>query len=160
MQPADVPAVARLEQAIFRKEAWPRAAFAYLLGVLAGARPARGQLWVAADGARRIVGYVGVELSALGGEADVINLAVDPAARRHGVGRRLLEAAVAYCRARGVPLVWLRVRAGNRPARAFYRRCGFVPVGRFRAYYDDPREDAVLMAASPTPRTAPARREA
>ena len=149
MRPADLPAVARLERAIFRREAWPRAAFAYLHAILAASRPPRGRLWVATVGARQVVGYVGIELSALGGEADVINLAVDPAARRHGLGRRLLGTALSYGRARGVPLVWLRVRAGNRGARVFYGRCGFVPVGRFRAYYDDPRDDAILMAVWP-----------
>jgi [ribosomal protein S18]-alanine N-acetyltransferase len=103
---------------------------------------------VAEDQPGAIRGYVGVELSALGGEADVINLAVHPAHRRHGVGRRLLTAAVAYCRRRQIPLVWLRVRASNRSARAFYGRCGFVVVGRFRGYYEQPREDAVLMRAA------------
>jgi ribosomal-protein-alanine N-acetyltransferase len=102
---------------------------------------------VAEDRPGALLGYVGVELSALGGEADVINLAVDPAHRRHGIGRRLLRAAVAYCRRRRIPLVWLRVRASNRSARAFYRRCGFAVVGRFRGYYEEPREDAVLMRA-------------
>ena len=81
----------------------------------------------------------------LGGEADLINLAVDPSHRRRGLGRRLVAAA-AYCRRRGVVLLWLRVRASNRGARAFYRRCGFGAIGRFRGYYDEPREDAVLMA--------------
>jgi ribosomal-protein-alanine N-acetyltransferase len=103
------------------------------------------------------VGYAGLELSVLGGEADLVNLAVVPAARRRGVGRRLLEAAVAFCRRRGVALLWLRVRASNHAARAFYLQAGFRTVGRFRAYYATPREDAVLMALSPRPRP-PARR--
>ncbi|HEV8672462.1 MAG TPA: ribosomal protein S18-alanine N-acetyltransferase [Methylomirabilota bacterium] len=135
----------RLERAIFAGEAWPAAAFAYVHHVFAAARPPRGRLWVAEGPPQTILGYVGVELSALGGEADVINLAVHPGHRRHGVGRRLLATAVAYCRRRRVALVWLRVRASNRAARTFYRRCGFVVAGRFRGYYDDPRDDAVLM---------------
>lgn len=146
MDAADVPAVARLERAIFRREAWPPSAFAYLGRILTVARPPRGRFWVAETRDGRVVGYAGLELSALGGEADIVNLAVDPAHRRHGVGRRLVGAARAFCRTRGVPLLWLRVRASNRGARAFYRRCGFRAVGRFRGYYDDPPEDAFLMA--------------
>ena len=146
MRAADAPAMARIEQEVFGREAWPRSAFAYLHAVFAAARPARGRLWVAETTGGGIVGYVGVELSALGGEADVVNLAVDPAHRRRGIGRTLMAAAVGYARTRRVELVWLRVRAGNRTARAFYRRCGFEMVGRFRGYYADPREDAVLMA--------------
>jgi len=148
MRAADAPAMARIEQALFAREAWPRSVFAYLHAVFAAARPARGRLWVAEASGGRIVGYVGVELSALRGEADLVNLAVDPAHRRRGVGRALMATAVGYCRTRRVELVWLRVRAGNRGARAFYRRCGFEVVGRFRGYYADPREDAVLMGVS------------
>jgi ribosomal-protein-alanine N-acetyltransferase len=150
MRPDDVAAVARIERAVFGAEAWPRGAFAYATAVFDRASPPRGRLWVAAERGR-IVGYAGLELSALGGEADVVNLAVTPAARRRGVGRRLVAAAVGFCRQRGVALVWLRVRASNRTARAFYRRIGFRTVGRFRAYYAGPREDAVLMALSPRP---------
>ena len=146
MKAADAPAIARIERQVFGADAWPRAAFAYLHAVFAAARPGRGRIWVAEGPAHRVIGYVGVELSALGGEADVVNLAVDPAHRRGGVGRALLGAAVDYCRARQVAIVWLRVRAGNRGARAFYRACGFRVVGRFRGYYADPGEDAVLMA--------------
>jgi ribosomal-protein-alanine acetyltransferase len=146
MGPGDVAAVARLERLVFGREAWPRGAFAFLVEVFAVARPPRGRLWVAADRDGTVVGYVGLELSALGGEADLINVAVRADRRRQGFGRRLLATALAYCRRRRVALAWLRVRASNREARAFYRRCGFRPVGRFRAYYDDPREDAILMA--------------
>jgi [ribosomal protein S18]-alanine N-acetyltransferase len=149
MRASDVGAVARLEQSTFLAEAWPRSVFAYLQAVFAATRPPRGRLWVAEAPGRRIVGYVGVELSALGGEADVVNLAVVTSHRRQGVGRRLLETAVAHCRAQRIPLVWLRVRASNRGARRFYRACGFEVAGRFRGYYDDPQEDAVLMALNP-----------
>jgi ribosomal-protein-alanine acetyltransferase len=154
LRPEDVGAVARIERAVFGSEAWPHGAFAYAGTIFDGAPPARGRLWVAVERGR-IVGYAGLELSVLGGEADLINLAVTPAARRRRVGRRLAAAAIGFCRQRGVALLWLRVRASNRAARAFYRRVGFRPVGRFRGYYRTPREDAVLMALSPRPGPSP-----
>jgi ribosomal-protein-alanine N-acetyltransferase len=158
MRPVDTAAVGRIERLVFGRDAWPAAAFRYLEHVFRLGRPPRGRLWTACAADGRVIGYVGVELSALGGEADVINLAVEPAERRRGVGARLLATAVAYCRGRGVPLVWLRVRARNRAARIFYRRCGFHAVGRFRGYYDAPREDAIVMRlGAPVPRS-PARR--
>ena len=148
MRADDVAAVGRIERAVFGAEAWPPAAFAYLVHVFRTGRPPRGRLWVA-ERAGRVVGYVGVELSTLGGEADIVNLAVNPRQRRLGVGRRLLAAAAAYGHRCRVELLWLRVRASNRGARAFYRRCGFRAVGRFRGYYEQPREDAILMAVRP-----------
>lgn len=150
LRPDDVRAVARLERVVFGRGGWPASVFALLGHAFAAARPPRGRFWVASVGGR-LVGYAGVERSVLGGEADLINLAVDPAYRRRGLGRRLLTTALAWCRQQGVPLLWLRVRAGNRAARAFYRRCGFRVVGRFAGYYRHPREDAVLMARRPWP---------
>ena len=145
MRAADVPAVARIERAVFGREAWPTIAFTRLVRDFRRAGPARGRLWVATGGGA-IVGYLGLELSALGGEADIINLAVAEGARRRGIGRRLLRTAEAYCADRGIPLLWLRMRASNRRAWRFYQRTGFRVVGRFRDYYEEPDEGAVLMA--------------
>lgn len=147
MRLADAPEVARIERVVFGREAWPPSAFPLLCDAFAATQPPRGRLWVAVERGVRVVGYTGIELSALGGEADIVNLAVRPRDRRRGIGRRLMATVVAYCQARRVPLLWLRVRASNRAARAFYRRCGFRMVGRFRGYYHAPREDAVLMAS-------------
>lgn len=146
MRETDVAAVGRIERAVFGREAWPPSAFGFAHTVFGASRPPRGHLWIATSREGEVAGYAGIELSALGGEADIINLAVGPAHRRRGVGRRLLAAVSAHCRARRIWLVWLRVRASNRGARAFYRRCGFRTVGRFRGYYDAPDEDAILMA--------------
>ena len=57
----------------------------------------------------------------------VVDLWVDPAARRGGIGRALMREAAARCRARGGrALIW-SVFAPNRTAVAFYTRLG----GRF-----------------------------
>lgn len=79
-------------------------------------------------------------------EAELLNIAVLPACRRHGGGRRLLRA----CRdglAGGTRCLHLEVRAGNAPAIALYLSEGFQRVGLRRSYYPAPggREDAVLM---------------
>ncbi len=92
------------------------------------------------------MGYAGIEVSALWGEVDIINIAVASEYRRRGVGVALVEWIVRLCRRHGVPLLWLRVRASNRSARRFYRAMGFQQRGRFDGYYQDPDEPAVLMA--------------
>jgi len=58
------------------------------------------------------------------------DMAVAPAAQRTGVGRELLEHAVAA--ARGWPADCIRLDAYDAPAGAggFYARCGFTEVGR------------------------------
>lgn len=147
MEPRDLARVAAIEEVSFGSEAWPRRGFAELLQVFATSRPPRGGLWVAEDPATgEVLGYAGIEVSALWGEVDVINIAVDPAKRRRGVGRALLDMIVRLCRRHGVPLLWLRVRMSNRKARRFYRCMGFQQRGRFDHYYQDPDEPAILMA--------------
>jgi len=56
-------------------------------------------------------------------------LAVDPSARRHRVGRALVEAAVAEARRIGARRVTLRVLGHNAPARALYESLGFAVEG-------------------------------
>jgi ribosomal-protein-alanine acetyltransferase len=143
----DVPRVAAIERDAFGREAWPAQAFKDLLAAFSRATPLRGAMWVADDSATgEILGYAGVEVSALWGEMDIINIAVAAAHRRRGVGQHLLRRIVGLCRRRGVSLLWLRVRASNRGAQRFYRQMGFQARGRFQGYYVDPDEPAVIMA--------------
>lgn len=56
------------------------------------------------------------------------NLVVARERRRLGIGRRLVEAAVAWCRAQGLAWVELSVAVDNEAGRAFWRALGFEPV--------------------------------
>ena len=94
-----------------------------------------------ADG--RLAGYIFGRV--LADEGEVLNLAVRLDERERGLGRRLLEAELDIFRERGVATVYLEVRTSNAAGRAFYERLGFREVGRRRAYYDKPREDAIVL---------------
>jgi ribosomal protein S18 acetylase RimI-like enzyme len=59
----------------------------------------------------------------------VISMWVDPAERGRGIGRRLLDAVVAFASARGARELILGVTDGNVAARALYERYGFVDDG-------------------------------
>ena len=78
-------------------------------------------------------------------EGEILNLAVSPAGRRHGLGRALVEKAVATLRERGVGQIYLEVRESNAPARALYAARGFKEVGRRKQYYRRPVEDAIVL---------------
>ncbi|MGX1692028.1 ribosomal protein S18-alanine N-acetyltransferase [Brevundimonas naejangsanensis] len=81
-------------------------------------------------------------------EAEILTLAVRPTARRAGLGRRLVEAAVVRAAALGAERMFLEVAEGNVAARALYARSGFVEMGRRRGYYshtDGRREDALTL---------------
>lgn len=81
-------------------------------------------------------------------EAELLTVAVDPAARRQGMGARLLAGFSATAKARGAATAFLEVAAGNAPAQALYAQAGWVTAGRRKAYYHAPdgtAEDALVM---------------
>lgn len=92
------------------------------------------------------VGFLILLLAA--GEAEILNLAIDPPHRGRGLGREMLEAALEEARERGATTVWLEVRVSNQAAIALYQRSGFAIVARRRGYYatrEGAREDALVM---------------
>ncbi|TDT76824.1 ribosomal-protein-alanine N-acetyltransferase [Litoreibacter halocynthiae] len=81
-------------------------------------------------------------------EAELLTLAVDPAARRQGVARVLVEGFKARATEDGATLAFLEVAADNEAAIALYRSTGFADAGRRRAYYRRPNGstlDALVM---------------
>ena len=80
-------------------------------------------------------------------EAEVLTLAVAPAARRQGIGARLLAAAMAMAVSRGARTAFLEVSERNGAARALYARADFTPAGRRPRYYADGADALVLRRA-------------
>ena len=68
-------------------------------------------------------------------EAEILTLVVDPAFRRKGVGRALVEAAAAEAERRGAKTLFLEVATDNPGAIALYEGSGFSRAGLRRAYY-------------------------
>jgi len=96
-------------------------------------------LVVAARGAH-VVGFA-VARSLAEGETELLNLAVDPAWRRQGIGRRLVLHYI--WKYRGA--LWLEVRRSNAGARKLYESLAFSEHGERRGYYSDSRESAIVM---------------
>ena len=89
-------------------------------------------------------GLIGSELGApigfafalaVGGEAEILSLGVEPSCRRAGMGSALLAATCSEARRRGAESVVLEVAADNQAARELYATRGFMMVGRRRNYY-------------------------
>jgi [ribosomal protein S18]-alanine N-acetyltransferase len=89
------------------------------------------------------------------GELLILNLAVDPAERRRGLGRRLLQKALRRGAAAGASRALLEVRASNDAARSLYAKSGFVPIGLRKDYYVEPLEDALVLARPLAPHPDP-----
>ncbi|TVR06061.1 MAG: GNAT family N-acetyltransferase [Salinarimonadaceae bacterium] len=83
-------------------------------------------------------------------EAEILTIAIAPAARGKGHSRILLERHLDALARRGVARVHLEVDEGNAPALALYRRFGFAEVGRREGYFlkaDGSRATALTMSA-------------
>lgn len=100
-------------------------------------------LWLVAQEGQTLLGYVGSQTCL--DETDMMNIAVSPASRRQGVARALIEALVSALRERGSKQLTLEVRASNGPARQLYESLGFLQVGLRKNYYQNPKEDALIL---------------
>lgn len=90
-----------------------------------------------------LTGYAVIAI--LGDVAELERIAVREEVRRSGVGRRLLQGAIAESRENGADALVLEVRDDNEAARAFYRRHDFYEVSRRPGYYARGSVDAVIL---------------
>lgn len=130
----DIPDLVALDQACFQGW-WSAASYAQELG-----RPSS-----------VVLGLWTHHLLALGclwlilEEAHIILLAVHPQQRRQGFGKLLLGVLLHQATTRGATRATLEVRASNTPALALYAQFGFQTAGRRRDYYQNPREDGLVL---------------
>ncbi len=74
-----------------------------------------------------------------------MTVAVTPAARGRGLGRRLLDELEVRARAGGATYLLLDVRADNAAARSLYERAGFEPLSIRRRYFQPGDVDALVL---------------
>ncbi len=133
MQPRDLPAVARVQAACPEASQWDPRDYLACSSFVAEERG-------------RLAGFA-VARHLPPDEIEILNVAVDPAARRRGLGGILLATLLE------LPgrILYLEVRASNAAARALYASAGFVESGVRKGYYPGPRqpasppEDAIVM---------------
>lgn len=89
------------------------------------------------------VGYAG--LMYVLDEGYISNVAVSPDRRREGIADMLLTELYERAKAKKLSFLTLEVRESNIPAQSLYKKHGYTEVGRRKAYYSRPKEDAVLM---------------
>lgn len=78
-------------------------------------------------------------------EAHLSNIAVDPAHRRKGIGRFILEKIIDSVKKKGAKFLTLEVRVSNTGAISLYTKMNFRVVGIRKNYYTNPVEDAFIM---------------
>jgi ribosomal-protein-alanine N-acetyltransferase len=97
-----------------------------------------------ADQAGTVCGFIAAQI--LSGELEIQNVVVGREFLRQGIASALLREIVARARTANMSAIMLEVRESNHAAIRLYSKSDFRAVGRRRAYYRNPDEDAILYA--------------
>ncbi len=135
--PEDLGAVEALQRRSFTN-AWGAEAIRWELENTDVAR-----LYVVREPAGRLIAYCACWM--IFDELHINSLAVDDDWRRRGIARRLLDRVMRAAVAAGARGATLEVRQSNQPARCLYEGLGFVVEAVRRDYYQEPREDALVL---------------
>jgi tRNA threonylcarbamoyladenosine biosynthesis protein TsaB len=136
-KPEDLAAVAELQRRSFAN-AWGAEAIRWELDHSDVAR-----LYTARTASGMVVAYCACWV--VFDELHINSLAVDLDWRRQGVARELLDRVLRDATAAGVRGATLEVRQSNVAARMLYEGLGFKVEGVRRNYYQNPREDALIL---------------
>jgi [ribosomal protein S18]-alanine N-acetyltransferase len=138
--PGDMDSVLKIQNACKGIVAWRARDYEQLSG------DPRGMFLVAESEGRISAEIVGFSASyRIETEAELWNIGVEPTHRRRGVARALLGEVCQRLSEAGVRRLFLEVRESNLPAVELYCSFGFAPLARRKDYYQNPREDALLL---------------
>lgn len=137
MQESDVEQAACLEAAVF-SDPWSERSFLEALQNEA-------TYYIVVEEQGEILGQCGYYNMC--GEGEILNVSVKETARRQGIARRMLLELMEYGYVHGIGSYTLEVRAGNCVAIALYESLGFQKMGVRPGFYENPKEDAIIMNA-------------
>lgn len=78
-------------------------------------------------------------------EGHITNIAVHPDYRQKGIGSALVKGLIDKSNSWGYNAMTLEVRKSNIPAQNLYKKYGFIEEGIRKKYYQDNKEDAIIM---------------
>ncbi len=90
-----------------------------------------------------VAGYIGAHN--IVGEVYITNVAVFPRYRRQGIAEALIKNLADISQKEKAEFITLEVRKSNIGAISLYTKMGFKEVGGRKDFYENPREDALLM---------------
>ncbi len=91
----------------------------------------------------QIISYITFRIIA--DEMHILKISVVPKWRNHGIASWLLGNSFKIASEAGVKAVFLEVRFSNNAAIKFYNKQGFKVIGKRLNYYQEDREDALVM---------------
>jgi len=132
----DIPSVYQIEKRVFSLPWSPE-----MLATEISNYPR--SVYFMARAGEEVLGYAGMFVFA--DEVHITNLAVSPKHQGKGIGAALVSQLFETAFERRVSHLVLEVRQSNQRARKLYGKFGFEEVGVREGYYEDNKEDAVLL---------------
>lgn len=136
MLPKDLPMVIEIDRLNFT-EPWPAKSFSYELSTNYSI------CLVAVDDFDLVLAEIVVWV--IVDEAHIATIAVHPDHQGRGIASALLAEALMLAMERGASASLLEVRPSNTAALKLYQRFGYEVVGVRKEYYQDNKEDALLL---------------
>ena len=131
----DYPEIARIQQTSPEAAQWPVGDYSNYRVLLA----------VLASGGSQVPAGFCAWRQSTPDEAELLNLAVEPANRRHGVASALLSALEREATGE----LFLEVAESNLPAIALYEHLGWVKTGTRIGYYHSGKINGIVMQKRP-----------
>ncbi|MEG1140767.1 MAG: ribosomal protein S18-alanine N-acetyltransferase [Lachnospiraceae bacterium] len=135
MEERDIKGVVEIETASF-SQPWSAKGFSDSLSC-------KETIYVVAEEGDRIMGYCGIYTGSDQGE--IPNVAVRKECRNGGIGRQMLVELLHLAKRRGIRSICLEVRISNQSAIHLYESLGFERVGIRKDFYEQPKEDGMIM---------------
>ncbi len=131
---ADAEAIAKIENECF-SEPWSENAITNSIN--------SSTKFFVAEKDNKLIGYISI--NTVLDEGYINNIAVTADYRSSGVGRLLLARLMRLSRELSLSFISLEVRASNQAAISLYEKFQFKQEGLRRGFYQNPREDALIM---------------
>jgi tRNA threonylcarbamoyl adenosine modification protein YeaZ/ribosomal-protein-alanine acetyltransferase len=141
-EPEDIPTILELERENFT-DPWTVASITDTLN-----QPYN--LCLTAQKAGKVVGYL---FATLVDKGEILAISVSKGMKRQGVGGKLIQELAKIAIERNIQQLILDVRESNQEAILFYQKMGFEKDGIRPGYYNDPKEDGILMSLSGLPQS-------
>ena len=90
-----------------------------------------------------VVGYV--LFNQILDEAEIYKIVVSKDFRNKQIAYNLIEFLIKELKLRDVSKIFLEVRENNIPARNLYKKCGFVEIRKIVDYYNNQKENGIMM---------------
>lgn len=99
--------------------------------------------YIIAKKSNKVVGFLGVW--SIIDEGHITNIAVHPEYRHQHIGSELITYLIEHSPSWGIDSLTLEVRTSNIIAQSLYKKYNFYEEGIRKAYYNDNKEDAIIM---------------